>query len=252
MRTTGILIAVLLQAGAPVEAERNPAAEGFDQIGSDARAIEVADAVMERLGGRPNWDNTRYIAWRFFGRRFHVWDKWTGDLRYEAEDGHVVLMNIHSRQGKAWEAGQPVTDPDSTAARIEAGYRAWINDSYWLVMPYKLKDTGVTLKYKGVGETEAGEPSDILELTFTDVGVTPQNKYDVYVDREERLVRQWAFYADADDQDPRFTSPWSNWRQYGDIWLADDPGRYQHTDVAVYDELPRALFEDPKARYPRK
>lgn len=46
-------------------------------------------------------------------------------------------------------------------------------------MPYKLKDSGVTLKYKGEGQTEEGEPAQVLVLTFKDVGVTPQNKYEV-------------------------------------------------------------------------
>ena len=227
-------------------AEPNPAMPGFDEAGSDVRAVEIADAVMARLGGRADWDATRYITWRFFGRRLHVWDKWTGDIRFEQGD-LVVLMNIDSRQGRAWQAGQRLAHPDTVAAKLDGAYRAWINDSYWLVMPYKLKDSGVTLKHKGTGVTQAGQAADILELTFEGVGVTPQNKYDVYVDTDERLVRQWAFYADADDDEPRFTSPWSNWQPYGAIWLADDHGNNRHTDVAVLEELPRSVFEDPVA-----
>lgn len=238
-----IAFGLLLQAGA-LAAEPNPALPGFDRAGSDPRAIEIADAVMERLGGRANWDATRYITWRFFGRRLHVWDKWTGDLRFEQDD-LVVLTNIHSHQGRAWEGGELTVDADTLAVRLDAAYRAWINDSYWLVMPYKLKDSGVTLKYKGNGVTEGGQTADILELTFAGVGVTPKNKYDVYVDSQERLVRQWAFYADAEDDEPGFVSPWSNWRQYGAIWLADDHGRNRHTDVLVLKEMPRAVFEDP-------
>ena len=46
------------------------------------------------------------------------------------------------------------------------------------------------------------------ELRFTDVGVTPNNKYRVWIDRESRLVSQWAFYADAEDAEPRFIGPW--------------------------------------------
>ena len=91
-----IAAVVVLQAWA-LTAETNPALPGFDEAGSDPRAIEIADAVMERLGGRANWDATRYLTWRFFGKRLHVWDKWTGDLRFEQGD-LVVLMNIHSRE----------------------------------------------------------------------------------------------------------------------------------------------------------
>lgn len=240
-----IAAVVVLQAWA-LAAETNPALPGFDEAGSDPRAIKIADAVMERLGGRANWDATRYLTWRFFGKRLHVWDKWTGDLRFEQGD-LVVLMNIHSREGMAWKEEQQIVDVDTLAARLDDAYRAWINDSYWVVMPYKLKDSGVTLKHKGSGETVDGLSCEILELTFTDVGVTPKNKYDVYVDSQEHLVRQWAFYANAEDEEPRFVSPWSNWKPHGEIWLADDHGRNRHTDVFVLEQVPRAVFEDPAA-----
>lgn len=231
----------------PVDAaiDANPALPGFDETGSDREAIEIADGVMERLGGRRNWDNTRYITWRFFGRRLLVWDKWTGNIRFESK-GLVVLMNINSQEGRAWDEGVEVADPDTLSDSLRSGYRAWINDTYWLVMPYKLKDSGVTLRYKERGMTEDGIPADVLELTFAGVGVTPQNKYDVYVDVHERLVRQWAFYRDAADEEPAFVDPWKNWKQYGRIWLADGHGRNSHTDVAVFDDLPAAVFESPE------
>ena len=94
--------------------------------------------------------------------------------------------------------------------------------------------------------TEEGIPADVLELTFTDVGVTPENKYDVYVDVHERLVRQWAFYRDRADEEPAFVDPWKNWQLYGKIWLADGHGKTSHTDVAVFDELPAVVFESPE------
>ena len=86
----------------------NPALPGFDSEGSDAKAIEIADKVMAAMGGRENWDNTRYVTWKFFGRRLHVWDKWTGNIRFENGD-MVVLMNLNSKEGRAWESGEEIT-----------------------------------------------------------------------------------------------------------------------------------------------
>ncbi len=91
--------------------------------------------LMEKMGGWKNWDQTRYITWKFFGRRLHVWDKWTGNIRFENKD-IVVLMNIHNQEGRVWRAGVKMTEPDSLKKYLRRGYRAWINDSYWLVMPY--------------------------------------------------------------------------------------------------------------------
>ena len=240
-----IAIAILLQVSQqPARAAENPALPGFDHSGSDNRAVEVVDSVMERLGGRSNWDATRYLAWRFFGRRLHVWDKWTGNIRFE-EGELLVLMNIHSGSGRAWVANEAIEQPDSLAAKLRRGYEAWVNDSYWLVMPYKLKDSGVTSKYKGRGKTTEGIEADILDLTFKEVGVTPQNRYEVHVDAQEHLVRQWSFYREASDVAPAFTLSWNNWQPYGNIWLADDFGRSRHTDVAVFEHLPTSVFESP-------
>lgn len=236
---------LLLASGSPLSASDNPPAPGFDTAGSDPRAIAIADEVMTRLGGRDSWDQTRYITWRFFGKRRHLWDKWTGRLRYESDD-LTVLMNLHTRQGRAWQSGSEIADPDTLAARLQHGYEAWINDAYWLVMPYKLKDSGVTLKYVGEGATEVGEMADVLALTFKEVGVTPQNKYEVWVDKQTRLVVQWVYYRNASDPEPRMTKPWSNWQQYGSIWLADDRGGSKHTEIAVFDELPDGFFTSPE------
>ena len=243
---TCIIAATLLQLNVqPLLAVENPAAAGFDHSGSDRRAVEVADMVMDRLGGWSNWDATRHITWRFFGGRLHVWDKRTGNIRFE-EGELVVLMNIHSQEGRAWVAEAEIENADSLAAKLKSTYEAWINDSYWLVMPYKLKDSGVTLKYRGQGVTAQGIEAEILELTFRDVGVTPQNRYVIHIDAADHLVRQWSFYREASDDEPAFTLPWTNWKRYGDIWLADDFGCRHHTDVAVFDVLPTAVFDSPE------
>ena len=238
------LLFLLLSSGDTLCTE-NPAADGFNSAGSDVRAIEIADAVMKKMGGRVNWDRTRYLTWRFFGRRLHVWDRWTGDVRFEDAD-RVTLMNVHSRGGRVWQGGGEIAEPDSLKKYLDRGYRAWINDSYWLVMPYKLKDSGVTLKYAGEAKMGNGRDAFVLTLTFKNVGVTPQNKYDVYVDKERMLVEQWAFYRNASDAEPRFVGPWTDWVPHGRILLSANRGRTSHTDVAVFDDLPRAVFESPE------
>ncbi|MEJ2086172.1 MAG: hypothetical protein P8Y44_10915, partial [Acidobacteriota bacterium] len=53
-------------------ADENPPAPGFNAEASDDEAIVIADQVMEALGGRKAWDDTRYLTWNFFGRRRHV------------------------------------------------------------------------------------------------------------------------------------------------------------------------------------
>jgi hypothetical protein len=236
------LLGALLACGLLAQ---NPPAEGFDAAGSDSEAIAIADEVMEAMGGRAAWDATRYLSWNFFGMRTHVWDRWTGDLRYQVGDT-LVLTNVNSREGKAFKGGVEVEDPDELAGLLDQTYKAWINDSYWLLMPYKLKDSGVTLRYLGEGAMADGRAADKLQLTFEGVGVTPDNKYDVYVSKDRRLVEQWSFYNRYDDPEPRFTTPWANWTRHGNVLLSGDRGQRQLTDIRVFDELPRSVFESPE------
>ncbi len=258
MKTPHFVIVILALATAyvlepPAAADHhaaNPPAEGFDLAGSDAEAIEIADRVMATMGGRPAWDATRYLRWKFFGRRLHVWDKHSGRIRIEGVDRedqtpYVILMSLHSKEGRAWRDDEEITDPAELAAMLESGEAAWINDSYWIAMPYKLKDTGVTLKHAGRGTMEDGRDAEVLQLTFAGVGRTPENKYLVYVADDSGLVEQWDFYAQATDEEPRFKIPWHNWQRHGGILLSDNRGEASHTEVAVFDELPDSVLTDP-------
>ena len=242
-----LLLVIALPTGSLMAQESpNPAMEGFNMDDSDATAIRIADEVMEAMGGRAAWDQTRYLSWSFFGQD-QLWDKWTGRFRWQG-DSTVVLMNINDMTGQAFVGGQEVTPADEL---IERAYRNWANSGYWLMMPFKLKDTGVTLGYAGEGTMEDGAAAHVLTLTFDNVGHTPDNRYEVYVDTESKLVRQWSYYRDAADDEPGFTLPWENWQQYGDIMLSDSRGirpdgsAFVLPNVGVYASLPDSMFEDP-------
>ena len=239
----------------PGAAESNPPAEGFDLQGSDAKAIELADAVMAKMGGRRAWNETRYIVWNFFGQRRHVWDKREGRVRIELDgpEGvpYVYVLNIDTKSGRAWKGGQEVTDPDELARMMDQAEAMWINDSYWLVMPYKPTDAGVTLKFLGERAMEGGRIADVLQLTFKDVGRTPNNKYHVYVAKDSGLVEQFDYYEHSDDPTPRISAPWRKWKRFGRIMLSGDRGERHGrpaklTDIAVFDELPESVFTNPE------
>lgn len=220
----------------------NPPAEGFNSEQSDAEAVEIADQVMIAMGGRSAWDATRYVAWDFFGARKLIWDKHNGDVRIDFPDSTIYLVNVNDGSGKVHKHGVEITHPDSLAKELDRGKRIWINDSYWLVMPFKLKDSGVTLKYIGSDTTQAGNPSRVLELTFNEVGVTPQNKYLVYIDSITHLVNQWAFYRKADQDSANFILPWSGYEKHGEILLSSSRGERSLSEVMVLDSLPTEVF----------
>lgn len=221
----------------------NPPAEGFNLEGSDMLATILADKCMQAMGGRKAWDKTRYISWNFLGRRKHLWDKATGNVRIEDPSNDlIVLMNIKNKEGSVFKDGGLVTD--SLDHFLEKGYGWWVNDSYWLVMPYKLKDTGVTLSYVREDTTMNGDAADVIRLSFEDVGVSPENIYDVWVDIDSKLVTQWAFYPDSAAESPRFITEWRGYKSYGEILLSGNRGDYTITDINVHESIPEGIFTD--------
>lgn len=252
--TTLLLITILVGCGGS-ESETNstekdygnPPAEGFNAQGSDAKAIALADEAMEAMGGREAWDNTHYVCWKFFGRDALIWDKWTGNVRIDRPNGMTLLSNINDGTGSAYMNGKQVMDADSVANLMETAKSIWINHSYWLVMPYKLKDSGVTLTYVGEEATEDGRAADKLNLTFEAVGRTPQNMYNVWVDKESKLVTQWAHFSSNNDAEPRFINTWADYKKYGDIMLSGSRGDGRNMeDIMVFDELPESVFTSPE------
>ena len=221
----------------------NPPAEGFNEAASDERAMQLADSVMQAMGGRTAWDTTRYFAWDFFGRRSLLWDKQTGDVRIEApQDSTIYAINVNDDTGQVMKNGESITNPDSLTKYVQQGKEIWINDSYWLFMPFKLKDSGVTLTYAGEDTIQGGAPAEKLMMTFNDVGVTPQNKYYVYVDPQDHLVTQWAYYPEASIDTPRFVASWNNYQEYGGLLLSGDPRGI--SNIRVLNNVPEDAFRN--------
>jgi len=176
-------------------------------------------------GGRAAWDNTDYLQWRFFGNRLHTWNKSNGDLIISSDrDSSFFDINLETMEGMVILKGDTLGPLESKDAYIQRGKEYWINDSYWIFLPFKLKDSGVTLKYLGEGATSDGTPSEKLELTFKEVGVSPDNKYIVYVDKATNLINQWDFYSKYDDEEAAFSSPWSDYKDYNGLMLASSRG----------------------------
>lgn len=247
---TGILLATTLfacnqgQKEKEDVAEENPAAEGFNKEASDPKAIALADSVMKAMGGRKQYDKIHYIAWNFFGARDLVWDKSTGRVRIDVPGRNMTyLLNINTMEGRVLKDSAEITQPDSLKNYLERGRSIWINDSYWLVMPFKMKDSGVTLTYTREDTTQHGTPTDVVTLTFDKVGDTPNNKYEVYIDKSDHLVRQWAYFKDAGQDSASAIWPFDNYQEYNGVLFSADrsDGKGPHR-VRVYDDLPDEVF----------
>ena len=170
------------------------------------------------LGGEEAWRETRYLVFEFAGRRSHWWDRYTGRHRMEGttEEGahYVVLENVHDegKAGRAWLDGEEVAGEDG-AKMVENAYAAWVNDTFWLISPYKLRDPGVHLEASGK-RTVDGVTYDLLHLSFGDVGLTPGDQYWMFIDPETGLVDRWEYVLESQEPPPTAWE-WVDWKRYG-------------------------------------
>ncbi|MFD2246493.1 DUF6503 family protein [Pontibacter ruber] len=215
---------------------------------TDAKAKAIAQKVLRNMGGQKGWDNTRFLAWTFNGQ-YQVWDKHQNKFRWE-KDSLVAIIDTQTKEGKVYADGKELTGQEEVQKLKERAYALWINNSYWLVMPFKLQDPGVQLKYVGEEKTMDGAVADVLQMTFENVGLTPQNKYKLWVDKKQGLITQWAFYRNFNDAEPSFTRRWTDYKTYGSIKLAgnrsNDKGEFLITDIAAPAQVPAAVFNSPK------
>jgi len=128
----------------------------------DAKAEEIARAMMQAMGGEKPWYAAHFVRFDFdvnmggeqVEGRSHLWDKVTGRYRLEektkAGKSKVTLFNVNDRQGAVYLDGRKLEGAPAAKALKDA-YGAHINDMYWLAMPWKWMDPGANLKYMGRG-----------------------------------------------------------------------------------------------------
>ena len=131
----------------------------------------------------------------------------------------------------------------------------WVNDTYWLLMPYKLRDPGVSLAYAGEERGESGATYDKVKLSFDNVGLTPKDNYWVWVNRDTGLVDRWDYVLKGEDVPPT-TWTWTGWKKHGGIMLASermnakDNRKLLLHEIAVLESVPDAVFTSPDASMP--
>ncbi len=244
--------------GAPATPAATPAA------GPDDRAMAIAKSLDDAIGGQAAWAAVPYIRFDFVavkdgkevGRRAHWWDKMHSRDRVEwkDKDGHAVsaIVNLMDRTGKSATNGKADTDT-LLAAHVKDAYEMWVNDTYWLMMPFKLHDQGSHLTYVRT-ERGPGGVHDVLSLTFDPgVGLTPKDHYWLFINQKTHLLDRWEYLLQG-EKPPPSAATWENWQQAGPVRLSTlhriekRPFMLRMENLAAPATMSEALFTNPAAR----
>jgi hypothetical protein len=199
---------------------------------ADARAASVAQALTDAMGGQETWNKLPYFRFDFvvvrdgkeIARFKHWWDKAHGRCRVEGPDdkGRMVtaIFTLADKKGRAFVDGAPDLDSASVAGIIENGYERWVNDTYWVIMPFKLRDPGTHLKYDRTQQSDDGNTYDVLALSFSKgVGLTPDDHYWLYVNQKTHLIDKWEMVLTG-QKPPPSSSTWESWTDVGPLKLS--------------------------------
>jgi hypothetical protein len=244
---------------------RSDAAEGpgiADHTFEDADVTRIHTRMIGEMAPSNGWERTRYLEFDWAVNRpdggeplvrAHRWDRWEGQARVEAptQDGgaYVAIFDTSDPEaGRVWVDGEEITG-EAAAERLQGAYRAHINDGYWLLMPYKWTDPGVTATYQGeVTDQETGVQWEVVELSFDGVGLTPQNMYRAWINSESGLMERWEHFSNA-EANPS-PSDWTEWVEAGPISLALNRRsggelRIFFSHVLASETVPEGAFAPP-------
>jgi hypothetical protein len=197
------IVVILVLVFCALRLDRVVAAENAGGAG------QLADAVWKASGGE-NWPNVKVIDFTFAvekgGKTLvsaeHHWDvaAQTDHVKWKGKD---VTVNL----------ADPAGDEDAKAA-----YARWVNDSYWLIAPLKLKDRGLHVAEEG-SKTMDGAECEVLRLSFGQVGLTPNDQYRLYINPTTKLLTSWDYMPEPGKS---AHGTWEDYQKSGGLTLATD------------------------------
>ena len=150
------------------------------------KAEQMANDLWKASGGE-NWAKVKELHFTFVveqeGKTLfsaqHVWNVSAGTDEVKWKD----------KQGKEHQVTANLTAPGSDE-ESKTAYARWVNDSYWLMAPLKIRDRGVTVE---PGETKEvkGVACETIRLKFDKVGLTPTDQYVFYIDPKTKMPVAW-------------------------------------------------------------
>jgi hypothetical protein len=225
-------------------------------------AASLAAAALQAMGGEVGWGRARFFRFDFAvekgGKALrtyrHWWDRATGRYRLEGStrEGtpYVVLFNVRDRTGKVWLDGR-AAEGETAAQILKSAYGRYINDTYWLLMPFKLRDPGVRLRYEGKRTDAAGKEWEVIHLSFdSGIGLTPGDQYWALLDPVTHLMGSWEYVLEGEKPPPAAWS-WEGWRRIGSILLSPDKRKIgddtaiRFPVLEVSEEADESVFRDP-------
>ena len=140
--------------------------EGKKSIEADRLAEKMLEAIKHK-----NYLNTRYLEWSFMNQHHYKWDKKRQIVTIQW-DKYIVDLNIQNPKESTVLLNNTAITTNSKVAIIKKAEAYFNNDSFWLIAPHKIFDTGTE---RSIVELE--DNSKALLVHYNSGGNTPGDSY---------------------------------------------------------------------------
>lgn len=163
LKFIGILLLLLIVAGGIYYFANNESLpEGKKGKDADALAIKMLNA----LDGDA-FDKTEILKWSFRNEHFYTWNKQENIVHISWAQYKVTLYTKQSEKSELYIDGKISKNQEL----IKQAQNFFNNDSFWLVAPYKIFDSGTERRIVKHNDKDA------LLITYTSGGSTPGDSY---------------------------------------------------------------------------
>lgn len=228
-------------------------------------ADSLAFSIEQAAGGRESYQSLETLRFDWAVERDsqeafrarHLWDRTSGAYRVEypiGEDSLLVAVfaanefDMDMPEGRAFINGV-IADSVNHDEYLKSAYERFINDSYWLVMPFKLFDDGVD---RTIAHDSSDADTDVLRLRFENVGLTPGDQYWLRADSTGQIL-SWSFTLESGG------TGYFEFLEYahvptpaGSLFVStrkQDGGRAILTEILPADSVSSDIFSDPHPRF---
>ena len=144
--------------------------EKLPEANQSAEAEKLAQKMLTAVHHEA-YLQTNYIEWTFAARNSYKWSK--AQQLVEVTMGKTVVeLNIQQPELSTVLVNGTQVEGASKTEAIESAIANFNNDSFWLVAPHKVFDSGTE---RGIVELENGEKA--LLVTYASGGTTPGDSY---------------------------------------------------------------------------
>lgn len=160
-------------------------------------AEQLADEMLKALN-KPAFDSLAMIKFTYPGNHRYEWNKKDNKVRVQWEGNDVFLdLNL---------------SPENFSSLEYQGYEYFLNDSFWMIAPFKVRDDGVV---RSTVEVEDGRG---LLVTYTSGGVTPGDSY-LWIIDDKGFPIAWKLWTSNVPLDG-LKIGWGGWVEKGGVWFS--------------------------------